>query len=217
MEVAFLLSNGASLQRQQRGQGIPLDPDMTRRIEQWHATCCRLGHGVPDRFGRGPGAQAHEPRRQDVRRVAGQPKTLDPWPTCHRWSVGFRRCAEVSFWNSAPPRGDHAHLATSGWRWHVGGCVVQLAQEGWKEVGCDTHITAKQAPSTTTSGGGTSGTWCTSTDTTKATTLNPTKTLASRTCVDGGGRHRLEPNIPRGGVADAGRVAVRHWRGRGFY
>ena len=46
-----------------------------------------------------------------------------------------------------------AHLATSGWHidtWE--GCpdTLRLAQEGWKEVGCDAHITAKQEPSTTT-------------------------------------------------------------------
>ena len=119
-----------------------------------------------------------------------------------------------------------AHLATSGWHidtWE--GCpdTLRLAQEGWKEVGCDAHITAKQ-------GAFNDHIEALGDDVWDVVYLDghhegqATRELgegigAAHGRGDGGGRHRLEPDMHRAWeelrMQDGWRVTFT-WRGRGF-
>ena len=131
---------------------MPLDPDMTRRIEQWRAGLLS-SHDTVSRTDLGAGSRAHKRTDhdgQDVRRVAELAQnSLTPLADVQslvRWLRTVR--PEGRFLELGTSLGvTTAHLATSGWHidtWE--GCpdTLRLAQEGWKEVGCDAHITAKQ-------------------------------------------------------------------------
>lgn len=128
------------------------DDDMTGRIEQWRVALL-LSKDTVARTDLGAGSRAHkraEHGGKDIRRVAELAQnSLTPLADVQslvRWLRMVR--PKGRFLELGTSLGvTTAHLATSGWHidtWE--GCpeTLRLAQEGWREVGCDAQITAKQ-------------------------------------------------------------------------
>ncbi len=150
----LLFQWGKALQRQPRHWPdgcMPLDPDMTLRIEQWRAGLLSSQERV-SRTDLGAGSRAHKriaSDGRDLRRVAELAQnSLTPLADVQslvRWLRTVR--PDGRFLELGTSLGvTTAHLATSGWHidtWE--GCpdTLRLAQEGWKELGCDANITAK--------------------------------------------------------------------------
>ena len=151
----MLFQWGKALQRQPQHwpEGCtPSDPDMTRRIEQWRASLLSSQDTV-SRTDLGAGSRAHKRTDhdgKDVRRVAELAQnSLTPLADVQslvRWLRTVR--PEGRFLELGTSLGvTTAHLATSGWHidtWEGCSDTLRLAQECWKAVGCDAHITAKQ-------------------------------------------------------------------------